>query len=233
MKKYLPAIKTGLKWYAYIIAAVVTVVFLGGVAKAAHEKFFGPLQPGAFYKPVIYLYPEKETEATVKLFYQGKLTVTYPAYDEVLRGWKVIAHPDGKLINLADQQPYSYLFWEGDPPEDVFYDLSQGFVVAGKDTASFLQKKLKEIGLSPAEYNEFIVYWVPRMKDNAYNLIHFAGEEYTETAPLQIEPKPDSLLRVFMVFRPLDAPVEVEPQEIKPFVRKGFTVIEWGGTEVR
>ncbi len=231
MKKYLPAIKTGLKWYAYIVATVVTA---GAVYLAAHIYIENnkPILQGEL-KPVIYLYPEKETETTVKLFYQGKLTVTYPPYDETLRGWKVIAHPDGKLINLADQQPYSYLFWEGEPPQDVFYDLSQGFVVAGKDTASFLQKKLKEIGLTPAEYNEFIVYWAPRMKDNAYNLIHFAGEDYTEHAPLQIEPKPDSLLRVFMAFRPLDAPVEVEPQEITPFVRKGFAVIEWGGTEVR
>ena len=30
-------------------------------------------------KPVIYLYPEEETEVTVKLDYNGTLTSTYPA----------------------------------------------------------------------------------------------------------------------------------------------------------
>jgi hypothetical protein len=26
---------------------------------------------------------------------------------------------------------------------------------------------------------------------------------------------------------------EVEPQELKPFVRGGVTVVEWGGTEIK
>jgi len=96
----------------------------------------------------------------------------------------------------------------------------------------FLQETLSRLGLTPKEYNEFIVYWYPKMKDNTYNLIHFAEKEYTNIAPLTIIPKPDSLLRVFMVFKPLDKAVEVKPQEIKPFVRNGFTVVEWGGTEL-
>lgn len=70
------------------------------------------------------------------------------------------------------------------------------------------------------------------MKDNPYNLIHFAGESYTQTAPLTITPKEDSLLRVFMVFKALKAPIEVEAQTFRPFERKGFTVIERGGTEL-
>ena len=47
-------------------------------------------------KPVIYLYPEKETEVTVKLNYAGELTCTYPAYND---GWKVSASPDGTLTD--------------------------------------------------------------------------------------------------------------------------------------
>lgn len=71
------------------------------------------------------------------------------------------------------------------------------------------------------------------MKDNKYNLVHFADKEYTDTAPLSITPKPDSILRVFMVFKPLDKEIEVIPQEIKSFDRTGFSVIEWGGTELK
>lgn len=49
-------------------------------------------------------------------------------------------------------------------------------------------------------------------------------------AELEITPTPDSVLRVFMAAKPLDAPVDIEPQEFAPFERVGFTVVEWGGS---
>jgi hypothetical protein len=39
--------------------------------------------------------------------------------------------------------------------------------------------------------------------------IYFAGAEYDAEAPIMIEPLPDSILRVFMVVRPLDRPIEL------------------------
>ena len=177
-------------------------------------------------KPVIYLYPEAETEVTVRLEYKGRLTCTYPAPDPD-GAWHVTARPDGTLTDKQGRE-YSYLFWEGasdgNPP-----DFSRGFVVRGSDTAAFLREKLAYMGLTPREYNEFIVYWLPRMQDNPWNLIAFQGKNYTDSAPLTVTPRPDSILRVFMAYRPLDAPVTVPPQELTPFVRKGFTLVEWGG----
>lgn len=182
-------------------------------------------------KPVVYLYPEKAQNIELSLDFDGKLTATYPEYRN---GWSVFAYPDGKLINSADGREYSYLFWEGVRSDEAAYDWHEGFVVAGADTASFLQEKLAQMGLTPKEYNEFIVYWMPKMQDNAYNLIHFANqEEYADHARLSIEPQPDSVLRAFMVYKPLDEKISIEPQEIEPFVRKGFSVIEWGGSEIR
>ena len=105
-------------------------------------------------------------------------------------------------------------------------------MVKGEDTAAFLQETLEKIGLTPRELNEFIVYWLPQMQDNPYNLITFQHEMYTETAVLEITPKPDSVLRVFMAFQPLEESTEVTEPEIEPFVREGFTVVEWGGTQV-
>lgn len=70
-------------------------------------------------------------------------------------------------------------------------------------------------------------------KKNKYNLIHFAGEEYTDNAKLEMTPNPDSLLRVFMVFKPINNKINIKEQEIKPFIRNGFTVVEWGGTELK
>lgn len=178
-------------------------------------------------KPVIYLYPEETIQVDVTIDLEGEMLYTYPDYKE---GWQVIAEPSGRLTNIEDNHEYSYLFWEGSSVKD--WEIEQGFVVKGIDTASFLQEKLAYLGLEPKEYNEFIVYWLPKMQDNPYNLIYFAGSDYTETAKLTISPEPDSLLRVFMVFEPLEASIEIEEQVLESFIRDGFTVIEWGGTEI-
>lgn len=178
-------------------------------------------------KPVIYLYLEKETEVEVQLDYDGTLVCTYPKYDD---GWRVVAQPDGTLCDESGKT-YSYLFWEGDT--DAIYDFSKGFVVKGSETAEFLEEKLAEIGLNEKEKNEFIVYWLPRMQDNSYNLITFQTEAYTDVVKLQITPEPDSILRVFMAYKELETPIKMEEPEIAPFERKGFTVIEWGGAEVK
>ncbi|MCL2023288.1 MAG: hypothetical protein FWG82_02840 [Oscillospiraceae bacterium] len=194
-------------------------------------RIFNPqdvIDPMPFHKPVIYLYPEKETEVDVKLKLDGKLTVTYPDYAE---GWSVRACPDGTLVNNADGKEYSYLFWEGIPNKPD-WDFSEGYCVAGKDSAVFLQEKLAGLGLTPREYNEFIVFWLPKMQENLYNLVTFQWENYENFAPLEISPVPDSVLRVFMVYKPLKKPVEIAPPAPCPaFERKGFTVVEWGGSE--
>jgi len=182
-------------------------------------------------KPVIYLYPENPMDVTVVLDYREVIDYSYPSYDSSIGGWRVTAYPDGTIINNADNQEYSYLFWEGHG--DWNYDFSSGFVVKGTDTAGFLRDKLSLIGLTPREYNELIVYWLPKLCDNPYNLISFQQESYTDNAALTITPTPDSILRVFMASKPLSSPIDVKPQTLAPFNRQGFTVVEWGGVLVR
>ena len=177
-------------------------------------------------KPVIYLYPETETQVRVELDYSGELTCTYPAYED---GWEVLAAPDGTLTDAAGQT-YQYLYWEGCGQEN--FDFSTGFCVAGKDTAEFLEDALERLGLTRREANEFIVYWLPKMEDNPYNLIAFQGADYTDDARLQIQPQRDTLIRVFMAWMPLENAVDMEPQELNAPERTGFTVVEWGGAEM-
>lgn len=182
---------------------------------------------GPFLKPAIYLYPEKETEVSVRIGTESmKLTCTYPAYRD---GWKVTAAPDGVL--KADGQTYSYLYWEGEGATN--WDFSKGFCVAGEETAAFLEDALAKLGLNRKEANEFIVYWLPRMQKNAYNLISFQEESYEASAPLSIIPAPDTVIRVFMVYKPLEEKKAVAPQELQAPERKGFTVVEWGGSFVK
>lgn len=187
----------------------------------------GCRKPPVAKKPVIYLYPTSVQAVNVKLDYKGKVACTYPEYKD---GWNVIAKPDGTLINISDNREYSYLFWEGTSNNE--WDMSKGFVVKGNKTEEFLVEKLEYLGLTPKEYNEFIVFWLPIMQENKYNLITFVGEDYENQAQLKITPQPDSILRVMMVFKPLNDFMKVEEQELKPFLRKGFTVVEWGGIEL-
>ena len=181
-------------------------------------------------KPVLYLYPEKiqDVDVKVNLAPGVQFGCTYPAYGN---GWSVTAAPDGTLINRTDGREYSYLFWDIVGTAD--YDFSHGFVVKGQDTATFLQETLDCMGLTPRETNEFIVYWLPKMQNNAYNLISFQTEAYTDLVELEITPKPDSLLRVFMAYRALEQPISVPAQTIVHFERNGFAAVEWGGTEVK
>ncbi len=181
-------------------------------------------------KPVIYLYPEEETEVNVKLDLDDKtdLTFSYPEYPGS-EGWTVTAKPDSTLIDENGRE-YSYLFWEAESKRN--WDMSEGFVVKGSDTVQFLQEKLEYLGLTPREYNEFIVYWMPKMQNNNYNLITFQTDDYEDMAKLTITPEPDSIQRVFMTFKPLDEYINVREQQLKPFERHGFSVIEWGGAEI-
>jgi hypothetical protein len=215
--KYLGGIMKILKSKILILSLSFVFIFLTGCRDLNASK-----------KPVIYLYPTSEQTVNVKLEYKGKLTCTYPEYKDE---WKVKAQPNGTLTNFADNREYSYLYWEG--ISNNKWDMSKGFVVKGNETEKFLKEKLEYLGLTPKEYNEFIVYWLPLMKDNKYNLITFAGEDYEEIAKLNITPKPDSILRIMMVFKPLNKSIKVEEQKLKPFVRTGFTVVEWGGTEIK
>ena len=185
-------------------------------------------EPHVTDKPVIYLYPEQPTVCSVKVTFDGQLTCTYPAHGQ--NGWQQFtAAPDGTLT-FPDGKSYYCLYWEG--LSQTAYDFSSGFCIRGPDTATFLADILPRMGLTDREANEFIIYWLPRMQDNPYNVISFQTDAYTEAAQLDITPTPDSLLRVFMAWYPSDKEVNLPAQTVTPFERNGFVVVEWGGSQV-
>ncbi len=176
-------------------------------------------------KPVIYLYPQEECSVDVELDYRGQLTCTYPKYED---GWSVTAGPDGTLTDQKGQT-YNYLYWEGVGYRD--FDFSRGFCVPGEETAPFLEEALDRLGLTRQEANEFMVYWLPLMEGNSYNVISFQKETYEEAAKLRVTPQPDTVIRVFMAWYGSDRPVELPAQELTAPTREGFTLVEWGGSE--
>ena len=179
------------------------------------------------FKPVIYLYPEEDnTKVEVSLETENaELTCTYPKYND---GWSVIADKDGLI--KANGKEYNYLYWEGESEKRA--NIDNGFCVKGSDTAEFLEEKLEELGLNRREANEFIVYWLPLMEQNEYNVISFDTKEYENAFKLHVNPAPDTVIRVFMTWYATDEAVDIKPQNIETPVREGFTVIEWGGAQI-
>lgn len=180
-------------------------------------------------KPIIYLYPEEETNVTVKLGYPEKLTTTYPKYND---SWNVTAYPDGTLIDNNTNRELYGLYWEG--IDNGIKQTNEGFVVAGNDTVSFLEEKLSILGLNDKEAEEFIIYWLPILEKNKYNYIKFSTEEeINKYMPLEVNPTPDTTIRIIMNYKPLDKKISVKEQNLVQKERKGFTLVEWGGSQIK
>lgn len=179
-------------------------------------------------KPVIYLYNyDKNVNVQLITTKDMEVTHTYPKYNN---GWNIKAEPDGTLID-SNNKKYKYLFWEGKSKN--IWVFSEGFCIKGSETADFLEEKLKYLGLNDEEINEFIIYWLPQMEDNEYNIISFQTDEYEKIAALKVTPEPDSKLRVFMTWYPSDIKINIAEQKLNHFERKGKTLIEWGGSKVK
>ena len=177
-------------------------------------------------KPLIYIYPKKKTNVKVKLGNEKILTCTYPKYEEK---WDVVAESSGNLLDKKTNKNFYGLYWEGKVKDKL--KIKEGFCVRGIDTSSFLEEKLSILGLNERETNEFIMYWLPRLEKNNFNLIRFkTTEEINELMPLDINPKPDTIIRIMMECIPLIKYKEIEEQKLIKVTRKGYTVVEWGGT---
>lgn len=181
-------------------------------------------------KPIIYLYPTKETEISVKLLKKENITYSYPKYKDK---WKVLAQPNGNLQDLSTERNLYALYYENNNTKNFKVE-KDGFIVKGKDTIKFLEEKLAVLGLSEREAEEFIIYWLPKLESNKYNYIRFATQdEINENMPIEINPNPDTIIRVLMTFKKLDNPINIQEQQLKTPNRTGYTVVEWGGTEIK
>ena len=164
------------------------------------------------FKPIIYIYPEEEKEVKVKLGKKEKLTCTYPKYEDE---WNIKAKPNGDLVDLKTGRKLYALYWEGLNTNKQKFE--EGFIVEGEKVASFLEEKLEILGLNEREAEEFIIYWLPQINENM---------------PLEITPKPETLIRINMVFKPLRKIINIKEQQLKKVERIGYTVVEWGGSKM-
>lgn len=208
--------------------------------KPAHrsqvEICFAPSdKPMLMRKPVIYLYPQQPTDVQIELKTIHPFSFTYPTYgtDSLNAGWKIKAYPNGTLEQ--DGKKFGYIFWEA--PSAFFSPpyKQPGFVVNKNELVAFFEEKLGHIGLNSREIQDFVTYWVPEMQTHENVYLNFIFDpQYNVHAHLKVSPQPDQMIRLMMLWEPCDAneKASITMQELPKFERKGFTLVEWGGTRV-
>lgn len=182
-------------------------------------------------KPVIYLYPKEKTDVELSIKFDGKILTTFPKLE---KSWNVTAYENGQIFDNKTNRFYSSLFWDGEISFPTsHYQYKTGFIVEKEKLTSFLIEKLEFMGLNTVETNEFIQYWLPILERNKTTFIHFLVNENCEVFSTNyVTPKPDTSIRILMEYFGIDAPFSIPPQELPKTIRKGFTLVEWGGSDV-
>lgn len=204
-------------WKKSIIIAIVILILLA-VASAAWVVIRSVYATGE--KPAIYLYPTEDSFVSVNLDINGKITQDIPAYEN---GWNVFATKEG----IIDGE-YDYLFYE--VRLNKLYVPEEGWVVKYSELENWFDSNLNKLGLNEKESYQFKEYWLNRLPEENYYEIKLLSNEYLdENMALNINPVPDTLIRLEFYFKPLKEFEQIsEPVIITP-ERKGFTAVEWGG----
>ncbi|KAJ8291292.1 hypothetical protein OF846_005334 [Rhodotorula toruloides] len=226
-------------------------------------------------KPVIYLFPPTPLDCaavSVILTSEWHFSALYPAVDpkkgkqgETSASWTVSAQPDGSLVDVASGLELKYLFWEAEAykttapfpshfafdPSNPSLDASNGRALPFAAFLAHLDKTLAALSLHTAARNDFITYWLShfnRIRDAGQHIgfRFLAQSDYERAARLDVDPKPDVVSRVFLLFKGVDAVEasewkkldeidwvkEVGVQVDKVTDESLFRVLEWGGMEV-
>ncbi|GAA5845858.1 hypothetical protein JCM9279_002402 [Rhodotorula babjevae] len=188
--------------------------------------------------------------------------------------WTVAAEPDGSLVELSSGLELSYLFWEATSTgvitssssqvqaqqvdlEPSFHptlpslDASNGVVLPFTPFLAHLDAALSSLSLHTSARNDFITFWIPhfnRIRDDGKEILFrfLPQAEYARAAELEVEPKPDVVTRIFLLFKGVEpgtssslmrSAAEVDwvrvvgVDEVKMRDDSLFRVLEWGGME--
>lgn len=187
-------------------------------------------------KPVIYFYNAPQQNISIKLAPKSELTFTYPKYNN---GWNITATPEGLISD--GKRTYPYLFWEGKQQNLTFIQNEtggiNGYFIKTDSVISFLENKLAHLGLNDKEATDFITFWAPSMEQKEYAYIQFFVDDVYDTniGDLVVTPKPNCIRRIYMVYSSTHSNtplIDIKEQNLPKFKREGFTVIEWGGSEI-
>jgi hypothetical protein len=102
--------------------------------------------------------------------------------------------------------------------------------VSKDQVVATINTQLKEQGLNQKEISDFLDFWQPKLPTTPYTrLTWLTTSQMNQLAPLNITPRPRTVIRTFLDFQGLTKPEKLQPQIFHAPTRNGFTVVEWGG----
>ena len=186
-------------------------------------------------KPVIYLYSEEDMVVSIYPDFKGELSCTYPEMNEQ---WNISLECD-EIIDRNTSKTYPYLFWDGEMTNLDFNqanEKAEGELLHKSQVVDYLEKSLTAIGFNQKEKTDFITFWGPKMAKKEYSFVQLLEDDQVDEkiGGLMISPEPTNLKRVYMLFKTFDKLPDIDsrPQQFSKTKRDGFTVLEWGGTEI-
>ncbi|KAJ7253391.1 ubiquitin family protein [Mycena haematopus] len=194
--------------------------------------------------------------------------------------WNVRTHMDGNLTELGTGLEISYLFWEADVileqevnknsqtehlipadnsnseqfnPASCNLSDENAVLLPSSNAASYLNSMLEILGLHTEARTSFITFWLPFLLRHKHIALRFLPQSmYSHAAPLSVDPKPDVVTRIFMLFTGVTDEDRLEwsladlranedgawwkdvvgIEEMRMKDEGLFRVLEWGGMEI-
>ncbi len=178
--------------------------------------------PPVVRKPNIYLYPETNQRISVQIVFPlgGKIVQSDPDYGS---GWLVDVEPSGRINGQ-----YDYLFYEAQVPDR--YQYFSGWIIHRDTLSAFFVHTMAQVGFSTREITDFIDYWEPRLNSHPlFEVYPQQGAQLDGLIQLQVNPVPQSQLRLFFVIQPARVnPADLTTPHLSKANRIGYHLAEWG-----
>lgn len=176
-------------------------------------------------KPNIYLYPRDTTILSVDLNFPkgGSVVKSDPAYPYA---WQDISvAPDGTINGK-----YKFLFYEAEV--DARWQYRRGWVIKQKELPQFFRNTLRVYGLNQQEIEDFMDYWLERLSGfPVYTVYPQLACNIDQLIELNVSQEPESILRLYYIFKKGKTPFwKLGTPKMTHFQRRGFSVVEWGGS---
>jgi hypothetical protein len=120
------------------------------------------------------------------------------------------------------------------------------FCINSKKIDTFLNNYLKDIyNLEYKQRSDFITYWLHQLTKKEWCIIQFMEQEvYEKFAELKINPVPDKIWRIFMLFKNSDVfvknclgeddlnKIDVDKKLKIETEKFNFSIVEWGALNI-
>lgn len=174
------------------------------------------------YKPNIYIYSNKDMAVNVQIHPSRFITASIPHYNE-LEGWTA------NITNGSINGKGDFLFYEAEVPDEGFQKTSGSKINAGS-LAGDLEKLAAVYGFNDRETKDFCDYWGRILNDGKDYYAYPQNTEIVDSImPLDIQPAPSDIFRIWFYFLPCEGRAVPDEPCIEKITRGDYTVAEWGG----